>query len=1120
MALTWIEQLQKKLIKQYGNKKGLELGKKYGKAFPHSYMDDCSIDIAAHDIDSLEKLTPKNKLAVDFYITADKSAYPLHLRLYQWLQPIPLSDVMPMLENMGLRANNEFPHKINLPNNDCIWISDFSVVYENPTFDIKDVKTLLQDAFINIHAGFAENDGFNKLILSAALTWREIIILRAYVKYLRQIGFRFSQAYIEKTLANNPGIARDLVDLFIILHNPAGQSKAKNQANQIEKVILQTLESVTSLDEDRIIRRLLDLIKATLRTNYFQKTADGKHKDYVSIKLSSHAVPELPLPKPLYEIFVYSPRLEGIHLRNTKVARGGIRWSDRLEDFRTEILGLMKAQTVKNAVIVPSGAKGGFVLKAVSPQSAREILRQEVNYCYTSFISGLLDITDNIIKGKFVHPENVVCYDDFDPYLVVAADKGTATFSDTANAISKEYKFWLGDAFASGGSAGYDHKKMGITARGAWESIKRHFRECDLDLEKSHITVAGIGDMSGDVFGNGMIYSRHIKLVAAFDHRHIFIDPDPDPEISYYERVRLFNLPTSSWEDYNADIISKGGGVFKRSLKSITLTSQIKKILAVEDSTLTPVELIRAILKAPVDLLFNGGIGTYVKSSHQSQADVGDRTNDYCRVNGDELRCRVVGEGGNLGFTQLGRVEYALKGGLINTDFIDNSAGVDCSDHEVNLKILLDHEIQKGKLTYNKRNQLLASMTDEVSELVLKDNYFQALVMSFASFHSYKNINLHASYLKDLESLGVLDRQVEFLPDEKQILERKAAGIGLTRPELAVMLAYTKIHIKQEILKSSLPEDPFLKQLVETAFPASMRKKYKSAMDDHRLHRDIIATQLSNHIINEMGITFVYRLQMETGAAIPQIIRAYTVASHIFDTIKLKRLVEELDFKIPMAMQYEMLYNIRNLINLSSRWFLHTNYLNDDLQKLIDHYSVRIKSIEDLIPTLMAGVTKEYLNNLVAEFLQAGIPEELARRIGTYRAIYTSLNIIDVATIHKLDLVKTAKVYFAAGERINLVWFRDQIAMDSREGHWNVLARLTLRDELDISQRALTIAIMKYDKKNMDSASLVEKWLTNNQTSLQRWEKLLAMLHGSTSIEYTMFFIAIRELAGLILTSQ
>lgn len=1120
MAQTWKEQLDSKFIQKYGNKKGSALSKKYSHCFPHAYVDDYAVDVAISDIDHMEKLSAENPLEMSFYFSSDKTDIPLHLRLFQWEKSIPLSDILPMLENLDLRTDNEHPYKVTLANGEIIWISDFSVIYTKTPFEIDKIDDLFEEAFSSIYFGISENDGFNKLVLGASLSWREILVLRAYAKYLRQVGFRFSQAYIEQTFYNNANIAKDLIALFLVLHDPAKTAKAKTQALKIENQILQALELVTSLDEDKIIRRFLDLIKATLRTNYFQATPTGKPKDYLSFKLNSRVIPELPLPMPLYEIFVYSPRFEAIHLRNTKVARGGIRWSDRREDFRTEILGLMKAQIVKNAVIVPSGAKGGFVLKSVSAQATREVMQKEVIGCYKAFICGLLDLTDNIKNKKFIHPEDVVCYDDADPYLVVAADKGTATFSDIANSISKEYDFWLGDAFASGGHTGYDHKKMGITARGAWESIKRHFREINIDVREKDITVVGIGDMSGDVFGNGMIYSKHIKLVAAFDHRTIFLDPNPDPEISYYERIRLFNLPISSWEDYNKKLFSKGGGVFKRNLKSIPLTTQVKQMLGVEEDNLAPNELIRAILKAPVDLLFNGGIGTYVKATRETQADVGDRTNDYCRVNGGELQCKVVGEGGNLGFTQLGRVEYALKGGLINTDFIDNSGGVDCSDHEVNLKILLDNEVQKHKLTQKKRDLLLASVTHEVAELVLHDNYQQALVMSFTAFNAKKNIGLHTNYIKELESQGILDRQVEFLPTDKELLERKAVSEGLTRPELAILLAYTKISVKQEILKSALPEDPYLKQVLSTAFPNSITKKYQHAMAEHRLERDIIATQLSNQVVNEMGITFVYRLQMETGATVEEIVRAHAVASHIFGTQELQDLIESLDFKIPMAEQYDMLFHIRNLINLAGRWFLHTNHLKGDLQKLIDHYSVRIKTLEDLTPVLMGGFVKQYLESLTEKFLHAGLPKEIAKRIATYRALYTSLNIIEVASNNNFDLIKTAKVYFAAGERINLIWFRDQIASDSREGHWNTLARLTLRDEFDIAQRTLTIAIMNKDKKEANITKLIDKWMSHNSRSLERWEKLLTMLYTSPSIDYTMFFIAVRELIGLILTSQ
>lgn len=1117
MPLTWKEQLQNQLFATYKKKKAIELTNKYFHGFPHSYKDEYSIETAVSDIEYIERLSAENPLQIKLYLLSEQNEYPMHLRLFQWQKPIPLSDILPMLENFDLRTDNERPYKILLEDNQLVWISDFAVTYSKP-IEIDKVSELFKDAFLKIYLGLAENDGFNKLILGASLHWREVMILRTYAKYLRQVSFRFSQHYIEKVLADNPALVRDLVDFFIARLDPSKGEKSKHESSVIEISITKSLDAVTNLDEDRTIRRMFELIKATLRTNYFQTDHNGQLKEYLSVKLNSRTIPEMPLPIPLYEIFVYSPRFEAIHLRNTKVARGGIRWSDRREDFRTEILGLMKAQVVKNAVIVPSGAKGGFVLKTTP--STREALQIEVINCYKSFIRGLLDITGNIIKNKYIQPKNVVCYDDFDPYLVVAADKGTATFSDIANDIAKEYHFWLGDAFASGGKTGYDHKKMGITARGAWESIKRHFRELNIDVMKTDVTVVGIGDMSGDVFGNGMIYSKHIKLIAAFDHRHIFIDPTPDTEISYYERVRLFNLPTSSWEDYNTKLISKGGGVFKRSAKSIVITTQMKQVLGIDDNALAPNDLIRAILKAPVDLLFNGGIGTYVKASTQSQADVGDRVNDYCRVNGGELRCKVVGEGGNLGFTQLGRVEYALNGGIINTDFIDNSAGVDCSDHEVNLKILLDAEVQQHKLSEKKRNELLTSVTDEVADLVLDDNYEQALVMSFSANNAKKMIGLHTNYIKELENLGILNRQVECLPDEKTLIERKAAGEGLTRPELAVLLAYTKIFIKHELLKTGLPEDGYLKQVIELAFPISIRKKYRDAMYHHRLHRDIIATQLSNYVVNEMGITFVYRLQMETGATVDEIVRAHAVASRIYGTRELQKLIESLDYKIPMSEQYEMLYYIRTLIALSTRWFLHSGLLKEDVGKLIEHFSVRIKTLEEITPNLMAGLTKQYLETLTGRFLKAGLPKDTAKRIATYRAIYTSLNIIDVSTKNNFDLVKTAKVYFAAGEKVNLLWFRDQIGNDTREGHWNALARLTLRDELDIAQRALTIAIINADRKETNTSTLIKNWIAKNRRALERWERLLTMLHESSLVDYSMFFIAMRELIGLIVTSE
>ncbi len=1118
MPASWNEALQKKIINEFGEKKAAFISRKYARAFDAGYAETYPIETAFDDILHIEHLSSHTPLDTYFYYAKEKNDHTLHLRVFQWQEPIPLSDILPMLENLGLRTYKERPSKITLANNEYVWISDYTVVFATSSeFDLNKVKELFREALKNIHSGICENDGLNKLVLGALLSWRQITILRAYAKYLRQIGFRFTQAYIEKALIDNPSITQDLISFFRSRNLVVKKKIALEHPDDIEKRILHALESVSSLDEDRIFRRLLELMKATLRTNYFQLTQDQKPKDYLSFKLSSRDISELPQPAPLYEIFVYSPRFEAIHLRAEKVARGGIRWSDRPEDFRTEVLGLMKAQKVKNAIIVPSGAKGGFALKTAV---TKENLKAEVLYCYKSFIRGLLDLTDNIKNKKIISPENVVCHDDADPYLVVAADKGTATFSDIANAISAEYQFWLGDAFASGGSHGYDHKEIGITARGAWESIKRHFREFDIDVLKTDITVVGIGDMSGDVFGNGMIYSKHIKLVAAFDHRNIFIDPTPDTESSFKERLRLFKLPTSSWEDYNAKLISKGGGVFKRSLKSITITSQMQQALGIEEKELTPTDLVRAILKAPVDLLYNGGIGTYVKASTESNADVMDRANDYCRVNGIDLRTRVVCEGGNLGFTQLGRIEYALNKGLINTDFIDNSAGVDCSDHEVNLKILLDQQVHLGKLTEKKRDELLVSLTDQVADLVLEDNYKQALVMSFSMYHAEKNVTLHQNYIKELEAQNVLKRSIEFLPPDKVILDRKAAGIGLTRPELAVLLAYSKIHLKSEILKTDLTEDPFLRDIVKTAFPSALDKKYSKEMEDHRLHKDIIATQLSNYLINEMGFTYVYRVQMETGATVAEIVRAFAVSTRIFDSVELQNSVEKLDFKIPMQDQYEMLFNIRLLLNLSTRWFLHTSYLKLDLENLVDEYASRIKLLEPMMPTLMGGSTREYLDELVKKFQSQGLSVDLARRIGSYRAMYAGLNIIDISLRFKLDLTKTARIYFAAGERFNLLWFRDQIAGDSREGHWNILARLTLRDELDICQRAFTYAILKDDKKNLSEAKLIDNWVNKNPRVMHRWEKLLNMLYSSAQIEYSMFFIAIRELLGLIITSD
>lgn len=1119
---NWQRKFHSKLIEKYGDKKGQALSQKYLKTFSHAYQDEHDVAIAVTDIDLLENISATFPIDLIFYVDPlDQS--PIHLRLFQWEDAIALSDILPVFENFGLRTESENSHKIEISNQEGaqhIWISDFKISYPQGSIDVNDIKELFKEAFIAVYNNAIENDGLNKLVLGALLNVNEIIILRAYTKYLKQIGFRFSQLYIQNALINNITITKKLISYFLHRHELKQLSNHQELLQQIEQQILDELNNVASLDEDMILRRFLSLLKATIRTNYFQKTKDNQFKAYLSLKFNSKSIPELPLPFPLYEVFVYSARFEGIHLRNTKVARGGIRWSDRKEDFRTEILGLMKAQVVKNAVIVPSGAKGGFVLKKERQTLSREELQKEVIFCYSSFIRGLLDITDNLIDNEVIPPKDVTCHDDADSYLVVAADKGTATFSDIANSISQEYNFWLDDAFASGGSTGYDHKKIGITARGAFESIKRHFRELNVDITKTDFTVVGIGDMSGDVFGNGMIYTDHIKLLAAFDHRNIFIDPTPDPKKSYQERLRVFHLPISSWEDYNPKLISEGGGVFKRSLKSISITKEMQNVLGITEPSLSPNDLIKAILKAPVDLLYNGGIGTYVKASTENNFDVGDRTNDYTRVDGNELRAKIVGEGGNLGFTQNARIEFSLNNGIINTDFIDNSGGVDCSDHEVNLKILLNAEVKKKHMSLKERNVLLQSLTDDVAALVLKDNKEQSLMMSYSAFFSKKLLSLDIQYLKSLESQQLINRKIEFLPDDRTLHDRETARSNLTRPELAILLAYTKIHIKQNILATEIPENDFFKTYVNDAFPESIAEKYQKKLFAHPLSRDIIATQLSSQIIDEMGITFFHRIQTESGATFEEIIRAHAVASRVYETRELQKLIETLDFKVSLQDQYEMFYNLRRLISLTTRWFLNNAYPIDDIAKTINHYRPHIAQLEPLIPDLMGGTTKEYLNSLIKEFVTAGLAIEDAKHIAIHRAIYTTLNIVHVATKYHLDLIKTAQVYFASGEKMHLMWFRDQIANDSREGQWSTLARLTLRDDLDISQRALTIAILNHNKQEDDPIKLIDDWMEKNIHSIERWRAFLHLLTSTSQIDYTILFIAVREFMSIITIAQ
>ncbi len=1114
VARSWADELNTQLIKEFGEAEALKFHAKYRRAFPASYTEYYLPSAAIDDIKKIESLSKENPLGMLFYRAGSTA---LRLKLFHVEHTIALSDVLPTLENMGLRIIGERPHEIIFKDGTIVWVNDFDMVYvKNRGIDIDSIKDIFKDAFANIWFRQAEDDGFNKLVLEAQLTWHETAILRAYTKYLRQTGFTFSQTYIEQALINNANIARDLVELFKLRYSPEYPEDHRPHTDHLIAVIERALDEVASLDEDRILRRLLEVILATLRTNYFQKTADGKFKGYISFKLDPSAISDLPLPRPMYEIFVYSPRVEGVHLRGGKVARGGIRWSDRREDFRTEILGLMKAQQVKNSVIVPVGAKGGFFPKQLPTNGDRDDMMKEVIYCYSTFIRGLLDITDNIKNNRNVPPLNVVRYDGDDSYLVVAADKGTATFSDIANTIAKEYGFWLDDAFASGGSAGYDHKKMGITARGAWESVKRHFRELNINPESADFTVIGIGDLSGDVFGNGMLQSRHIKLIGAFNHMHIFLDPNPDASTSYEERKRLFNLPRSTWMDYDAKLISKGGGVYSRSDKAIKISPEVKQVLGIDKSTMVPNDLIRAMLTASVDLIWNGGIGTFIKSSQESHTDVGDRTNDNIRIDGNELKALVVAEGGNLGLTQLARIEYALKGGILYTDFIDNAAGVDCSDHEVNIKILLNKIVSDGEVTLAQRNKFLEKMTDEVAELVLRDNYEQTQMLSLEASVAVQTMDLFRRYMSELEKSGRLNRKLEFLPSEKVLLERKANNQGLTRPEIAILLAYCKMFLKQDILSSDLPEDPYFTKHLLMAFPQALQKKYLSQLKQHSLRREIIATQLGKSVTDHMGINFVERLQRETGASIAFILRSYVIAESIYDMETVWHQIEALDSKVSVAVQQKMMLQIYYLIRRATRWFLRNHKPSINIEETINEFAGPIHELIKQLPKLLTDLDREGLDAEVKSLVTQGVPEALAARTACCNILFTSLDIVKGARKHKLDISEVAKTYYTLGSHLELNWLRDQINAYPMENQWDELARAGYRDDLDRIQRKLSVSVLTFRNKIMQQKNIEERidaWLTQYSVLMKRWQNLLADIKSSNNVGFVTFSVVLRELA-------
>ncbi|HEX6997240.1 MAG TPA: NAD-glutamate dehydrogenase [Gammaproteobacteria bacterium] len=1110
---TWPDRLRESLLARLPEERALELFHRYAEAVSAAYQDEVDAERAAEDLQRLERLAERE---LEMSLGPSASGRPERLRFTTFKRgdPIPLHFALPVLENMGFKVISERIYRVR-PEGTQLYIQDFELeVPGGQPLDLRAAEPRFHECFARVLAGDADNDAFNGLVVSAGLEWREAALLRAYCRYILQSNLRFSQSYMQQVLGRFPAFCRALVDKFRAVFDPdlPAAERAPREA-AAERVIADELERNASLDDDRILRMFAACVAATVRTNYFQ-TAGGRLKPYFSFKLDPRRIPELPRPLPLFEIFVYSQRVEGVHLRMARVARGGIRWSDRPEDFRTEILGLMKAQQVKNAVIVPSGAKGGFVCKQL-PQGDRDAIQREVVACYKTFIRGLLDVTDNLVDGRPVTPDRVVARDEPDPYLVVAADKGTAAFSDIANALAAEYGFWLGDAFASGGSTGYDHKKMGITARGAWESVKRHFRELGIDADREPITVIGIGDMSGDVFGNGLLRSPHMKLIAAFDHRHIFVDPDPDPAVSYAERKRLFELPRSTWDDYDRSKLSPGGGIYSRHAKSIELEPAAQARLGLDRAKVTPPELIRAVLTASADLLWNGGIGTYVKASSESHADAADPANDSVRVDGRDLRCRVVAEGGNLGFTQLGRVEYALAGGRINTDFIDNSGGVDSSDREVNIKILLNGQVAAGKLTRAKRDALLAEMTEEIAALVLADNYAQTQALSMMSVRAAERLDEHARLVRLLEGRGLLDRSLEFLPTDEELEARRAAGLGLTRPELAVILSYSKIELRERLVDTDVPEDEYLRAELKAYFPRALAQRFGSGLRAHPLAREIVAMLIAGSMINRMGPFFVLRAEEETGADVAQVARAYAVAREVFGVRALWREIEGLDHRVPAAAQYDSIFQISRYLRRAVYWLLQ-NYADElDIEPLVQRFRPAVGEVFAVLPKLTIGRAEQRVTQLGTEFEGVGLPADLANRIAALALMPQSLDIVELARELALPAREVGELYFALGEALGLDWIRERIEALAVRGRWRAMARATLRETLAQQHRALLRAVLGGRGRTPPRDALA-RWLDARAKDVTRVQRSLDEIRAIGEIDFATLAVALKEVGRLV----
>ncbi|MEU5849090.1 NAD-glutamate dehydrogenase domain-containing protein [Saccharopolyspora shandongensis] len=1105
----WQQTLAEALTSYFGAEAGRELFARYGHAFSSGYRDDVPVGWAVDDIARLDR--PDTEASLGKLYWEDGRPGAVRFRLCWPTHGPLLQDALPIFAGLGLRVADHRSYEVTPLGGTRTRIDDFGLLHDVDELT-PELAQLFEEAFTAMWTGKAERDGFNRLVLTVGVGWREAALVRAAYRYLKQGGFAFSQPYVEQTLAEWPEFVRTLLDRFHDRFDPEPHSRT-NPHQDLDRALEGSLNEVTGLDEDKTLRSVLSFFDAILRTNYYQRDSDGVSKDYVAFKIDPSRIPLLPRPRPLFETFVHSPRVEGLHLRGAKIARGGIRWSNRPEDFRTEVLGLMKAQTVKNALIVPGGAKGAFVVRRSLAGLGRQEVEAEVRECYTTFIRGMLDITDNLVDGVVRAPPRVVRRDEPDPYLVVAADKGTAQLSDLANSIAAEHGFWLDDAFAAGGSTGYDHKAMGITARGAWVSLERHFEGLGLDPERDDFTVVGIGDMSGDVFGNGMLLSQRIRLIGAFDHRHVFVDPGPDPATSFAERARLARLPGSTWQDYDPSKISEGGAVFSRQAKSVPLSPQLRRVLGVEAESLEPPELIRALLRSPVDVLWNGGVGTFVKASTESHRDAADPANDALRVDASELRCRVVAEGGNLGLTQRARIEYALAGGRINADFIDNSAGVNTSDHEVNLKILLNTAVATGRITRTERDALLAEVADEVAAAVLADSRLQTRVLRVIEAEAPVYLDQHAQAIHNFEEQENLDRGLECLPEDPVLAERQQAGLGLTLPEISVLLAYAKNNLARELSNSDITEDDYLAAELAAYLPAGLRKRFGALVDQHPLRREILTTALSNDLVNHVGTGFFYRLEETTGVATRDSVRAYLAVRDVFGLNALWSEVDTLS-DCPTTVRTDMFLELQRFAQHGTLWFLRNRRPPLDIAAELAYFRPQIRQLIPVLPAALVGRQAEAVQHQTEQLASHGVPFPLASRIAALTPLAASLDVVEIAHDRR-DVGYVASVYSALDVALQLDWLQDQIVELPSESHWALLAKISLRDDLFAQRRRLTSAALRRYVPGQDTEDLITSWLRANHGPAERCRMTMSQLHRAEQLDVAMLSVALQDLRNL-----